>query len=183
MMPGRFLPLALVCATTGLCLVIGLEIAGWWRGDETFPAAAARVADNMPPVQATATDASNQRESWLNEILARPLFSPERRPVEIGVRGLPRLTGIIVSGTENLAIFAGPANGPSVIAQAGGRIGAYEVRSVADQGVTLTGPAGTTTIRPAFDRSKPTVSEPRPLTPLPVRAQPRDNAAVRKNSP
>jgi hypothetical protein len=178
MMAGRVLPLALVFAAAGLCLMIGLEIAGWWRGGETFPAAAARAADRMPPVRATAADASNQRDTWLNEILARPLFSPERRPVEVGVRGLPRLTGIIVSGAQKLAIFAGPANGQSVIAQAGGRIGAYEVRSVADQGVTLTGPTGTTTIRPTFDRSRPATPEPRPVTPLPVRQQPRVNATA-----
>ena len=114
----------------------------------------------------------DSHEDWFNEILARPLFNPDRRPIEAGVRGLPRLTGIVVAGSQRVAIFAGPSNGRPVLAQAGAHIGAYEVRSIADEGVTVVGPTGTSLVRPAFAPARPTAPDTaRPATLQPNRPQ------------
>ena len=72
--------------------------------------------------------------------LARPLFSPTRRGVETAVIGLPRLTGIVVAGSERIDFFAGPTNEHPIVAQAGAHVGAYEVQTIADTGVTVVGP-------------------------------------------
>jgi hypothetical protein len=113
-------------------------------------------------------------EDWFRQILARPLFNPDRRPIDSGVRGLPRLTGIVVAGSQRVAIFAGPANGHPVLAQAGARIGVYQVRSIDDDGVTVVGPAGTSLVRPTFDPARPATPEAaRPAGLLPNRPQAR----------
>jgi hypothetical protein len=156
---GRGLPIGLSGLAVGLCLVIGLEVADWRQGAAS--PAMVRLKVDQPPIAATAPGVPNQHAAWLTEIMARPLFNPDRHPVDIGMRGLPRLTGIIVSGTQRIAIFAGPAAGRPLVAQAGAHVGAYEVRAVADEGVTVVGPEGISMIRPVFDTRQPARSEPR----------------------
>lgn len=168
---GRGLPIGLSAVAAGLCAVIGLEVSGW-RQDAGSPAAEPpRVARH--PVAAAAPVEPDQHAAWLNEILARPLFSPTRHSVEVGVRGLPRLTGIIVAGSQRMAIFAGPSDGHPIIAQTGTHIGAYEVQTVAGDGVTVAGPTGISMIRPAFDASRPASPGPRAGTSFPARPVPK----------
>jgi hypothetical protein len=109
----------------------------------------------------------------LSDILARPVFSPDRRPIGPGPRsivGLSRLTGIVVMGSRKVAIFAAPSGGKPVIAEEGSRINAYEVKSISDSGVTVVGPEGTTVMTPLFDPTPPSV--PVPKRPLPALAEP-----------
>jgi hypothetical protein len=107
-MTGSRLALGLAAASVALCLVIVLELFG------SRPAALASQKevsiarpgrDLTPDLSAT----PNRHEAMLHDVLARPLFNPDRRPVETGVadaRGLPRLTGIVVAGSQRVAIFA-----------------------------------------------------------------------------
>jgi hypothetical protein len=155
----RSLPIGLSGLAVGLCLVIGLEMADWRQGAAS--PAMVRLKVDQPRVAATAPGVPDQRAAWLTEIMARPLFNPDRHPVDIGMRGLPRLTGIIVAGTQQVAIFAGPADGRPIVAQVGAHVGAYEVRAVADEGVTVVGPEGISMIRPVFAPRQPARSEPR----------------------
>jgi hypothetical protein len=93
-------------------------------------------------------------ERGLSTILARPVFSPDRKPIVIGTKGiagLPRLTGIVVSGSSKIAIFAGPAGGRPVIAEERSHIDSYEVKAISDMGVTIAGPNGTRMLTPIFD--------------------------------
>ena len=159
---GRGLPIGLSGLAVGLCLVIGLEVADWRQGAAS--PAIVRLKVDQPPVAATARGVPDQHVAWLTEIMARPLFNPDRHPVDIGMLGLPRLTGIIVAGTQRVAIFAGPADGRPLVAQAGAHVGAYEVRSVADEGVTVVGPEGITMIRPVFATRQAARTEPRAAT-------------------
>ena len=138
-----------------LCGVIGMELA---RGGGVRPdIAAARPVPAAPGgASPGAAGPPVQRDARVTEILARPLFSPDRRPAASAARsvsGLPRLTGIVVTGAGKFAIFAAP--GKAVVAEEGGRLGAYEVTAISDAGVTLVGPAGATTLRPVFDPSPP----------------------------
>jgi hypothetical protein len=156
---ARGLPIGLSALAAGLCLVIGLEVSDW-PSDAASPTTV-RVKADQGPVAATTPRVPDQHAAWLTEIMARPLFSPDRHPVEIGVRGLPRLTGIVVAGAQRVAIFAGPSNGRPIVAQAGARVGAYEVHTVDDDGVTVVGPEGTSTIRPVFDPKQPAAPQTR----------------------
>jgi general secretion pathway protein N len=165
---GRGLQIGLSAMSAGLCLVIALEVSAWRR--DASSAGTARPAVAKLPGREAAPAGLDQHEAWLNQILARPLFNPDRHPVGggAGAQGLPRLTGIIVAGSQRVAIFAAPANGHPIIAQAGGRIGAYEVQTVADEGVTVVGPEGTSMVRPAFDSTRPVAAAARPGVPQPI---------------
>jgi hypothetical protein len=142
-----------------LCAVIGVELGG---GGEARPELAAARPDPAVPGggSAGAADARSQRDVRVRAILARPLFSPDRRPAAAAARsiaGLPRLTGIVVTGTRKVAIFAAP--GKAVVAEEGLRLGAYEVTAISDAGVTVAGPEGTTMLRPIFDPAPPPVTK------------------------
>jgi hypothetical protein len=166
----RGLALGLLAAAGALCAVLTLEVTAWRqepqpsRRDERVMV----VPDAHPP---DAAETPDQHAAWLRRILARPVFNPDRRPVEVGARGLPRLTGIVVAGAQRVAIFAARANEHPIVAQAGAHIGAYEVRTIADDGVTLVGPEGTTLIRPVFDLAPPPAAA-SPAVRLPLIRQP-----------
>ena len=169
---GRGLPVGLCVAALGLCLVIAAEIL---TGAGT--AAPDSVGRTGAPARIGPTDvalAPDRHSNWLEQILARPLFSPGRRPVEVaaaGVAGLPRLTGVVVTGSQRIAIFAPASNGHPIIAESGAHIGEYEVKGITDAGVTVAGPHGTTLLRPAFDAAHvpPAAPMPVPLRPAPLR--------------
>jgi hypothetical protein len=165
---SRGAAIGLSVASILLCVAIYAEISAGPRGAASYPAAA-RIVLGAREHSADAVG-SDRRAEWLNEIMARPLFSPTRRPVETTVSGLPRLTGIVVAGSERVAIFAAPASEHPIVAHAGTRVGAYEVQTIADDGVTVVGPGGTTLIRPIFDVARPAGPAP-PGTPG-ARAQP-----------
>jgi hypothetical protein len=145
-------------AAVGLCGLIGLEITG---RDGDADAALVRPAPIMvaggPSAAAVPRD---QRDGRLGVILARPLFSPDRRPAASAARsvsGLPRLTGIVVTGSRKVAIFAAP--GKAIVAEEGLHVGAYDVTAISDSGVTVVGPEGTTVLRPLFDPATPAVAK------------------------
>lgn len=121
--------------------------------------------------------APGQAAGWVAATLARPLFSPDRRPPPIDGAArpadapLPRLTGTLVTTAGRSAIFAG-AEAPVVVGE-GGRIGTFTVHLIESGRVTLLGPDGQRTLRPSFDptprgaRSPTTVSGALPLPPVP----------------
>jgi hypothetical protein len=98
---------------------------------------------------------------WVATILARPLFSPDRRPpteaapMPAAVASPeddtpPRLTGVLVSAQGRTAIFADPAGGKPIVLEEGGRLGRFTVQTIEAGQVTLAGPAGVAVLRPAF---------------------------------
>ena len=143
----------LSAACTALSVVIALEVFDARRPGASDGLAAAAMP--VPGVGEQPGPSSGRRDGWLKDILARPLFSPGRRPVDGGIRGLPRLTGIVVAGSQRIAIFAGPSGSHPIVAPAGTQVGAFRVLTVADTGVIIAGPNGTTLIRPAFDAAVP----------------------------
>jgi general secretion pathway protein N len=169
--PGRGEWVALMVLGMILSGTIAFEIAG----PEAQPSfAPANIVIPVRDVQPNVVQPPDQHGAWLSEILARPLFSPERRPVGIvsDVRGLPRLTGIIVSDSRRIAIFASASGDHPIVGEVGTRIGVYEVQAVDDSGVTVLGPGGTSVIRPLFDSGPPPAKRtPPPPIPVPPRAQ------------
>jgi hypothetical protein len=111
----------------------------------------------------------------LTEILARPIFSPDRRPIGPGpksVAGLSRLTGIIVTGSRKVAIFEAPSGGKPEVATEGSHVNAYEVTAISSAGVTVVGPGGTTVMTPIFDAvPSPVQKRPLPAPPQPPKTQ------------
>jgi hypothetical protein len=85
--------------------------------------------------------------------LSRPLFSATRRPSERAVSGGPvdpglsdvRLTGIVLEPDRHTAIFAVKGEKPLVRSE-GETVNAWHLDSIAPREVTLTGPAGPTTL-------------------------------------
>jgi general secretion pathway protein N len=113
---------------------------------------------SFTPAPAQATEPRSDIEARVSEILARPVFSPDRRPASAGtatVAGLSRLTGIVVMGSHKVAIFAGPSGEHPVVAEEGTRVNAYLVKQITDSGVTVIGPTGTMLMTPVFDPAQP----------------------------
>lgn len=104
-------------------------------------------------------------------ILSRPLFNADRRPPASSassLAGLPRLTGIVISDAEKVAIFSAPAGGRTTVASEGGRVGQYDIRAIDAAGVIVDGPEGVRTVRPLFDPNPPaTPKTAPPLKPPP----------------
>ena len=99
----------LLVAAAGLAATLALELGAFAPGDaQIAPRPRAIVA------AAPAEVAPDHTREWIAAILARPVFSPDRRPpAEIastpGVRlpeGLPRLSGVLLGPFGRSAIFA-----------------------------------------------------------------------------
>ncbi len=133
--------------------------------------AAAPVSLLPTVVRPNPVQAVRDRDARLTEVLARPLFSPDRRPVASAARavnGLARLTGIVITDRQKLAIFAGAPGSRPVVAEEGARLGGYMVRTINGLGVTVVGPEGSMVIRPVFDPTDPKTPPPqRPGMPPP----------------
>lgn len=145
-----------------LLLVIGWEIAERPHAD---PATRyERAAEAQTPAPLLHADDLGSRVAT---VLARPPFSPDRRPAEqaeagsAGVPGLPRLTGIIVGPFGRRAIFDGHGR-ESIVVDEGGRIDAYTVQSIDMAQVEMLGPNGMQRVRPAFGNAAQVVVAPGP---------------------
>jgi hypothetical protein len=154
--------------------VIGLQLDN--RAPDQPSGLPARVGAPDSEAAVARPEAPNRANAWFKEVLARPLFNPDRRPVVSGaqsLRGLPRLTGTIVTDSRQVALFAAPSGGHPTVVEAGAHVGPYEVRAISDTGVTIVGPGGTMVLRPVFDPAPPPVSKPGPplARPEPVRAK------------
>jgi len=114
---------------------------------------------------------SNNQQRFIN-ILARPLFSRDRRPpINTAARGadtpgaLPRLSGVVVSSAGAFAIFASDDNGKPIVVGEGGRVGGAIIETIAAGQVTLRGTDGIVVLRPAFGEKTLQVSALSPADP------------------
>ncbi len=91
-------------------------------------------------------------------LLARPLFSPGRRPAaesrppEAAARAvsLPRLAGIMVTAGTRQAIFAPDAAGKAVVVGEGDTVGGFRVQSIHEGEVTLQDGATLRSVQPRY---------------------------------
>ena len=92
---------------------------------------------------------------WSETILARPLFSPTRRPPRTVVSQTtavvekPRLAGVIIAAQGTGAIFV-RQDGKPVFVSIGNRIGPYRIARIADGQVTVETATGTEILHPEF---------------------------------
>jgi hypothetical protein len=122
----------------------------------TPPAPIAAIA--LHPLQAPAAggdaDTSASAATWSQIALARPLFSPDRRPVAAAVVDaapvvMPTLSAIVITSAAAKAIFVGDDGKPLVLG-VGGAVGGDTILSISPTGVVVTGPSGRTTMRLQF---------------------------------
>lgn len=143
-------------AALALAGVVGLEVAGGPDAVKLPGLLAHPPAMHALPPEST--------EAWRRVLLARPLFSPGRRPpANAGgatLAGLPRLTGVLVAPSGRHAIFAG-----GVVLAEGARIGRYRVRRIEAGQVTLSGPDGPHVVRPQFAALATSATAPAPRAP------------------
>ncbi len=150
---SRRLVFALGVSATGLIAAIALELNNPEAGVEVpVPASRPVVAgQSAPPV-----DIASHIPEWADRILERPLFSRDRRPAArstptassgTGPVPLPRLSGVIVSGSGRSAIFAGAAGGHVTVIGEGAKIGRYTVDRIEAGRVTVAGPEGKQVLR------------------------------------
>ena len=154
---NRIAPLALC----GLAALLTATVVAEFRAPQTVPASrAAPAAPQVPaaaaPRAAMGADAA-QIQSWVSTILARPLFTRDRRPPGAPVtvtaaaapQSLPRLTGIAISPAGRHAIFAS-AGGKPLVTSPGDHVAGFTVQAIDPGGVTVVGPGGRRLLQPSF---------------------------------
>lgn len=139
--------LALLCFA--LLALLGAE---WTWQPASLPVAdAARPVPVMPPPPHPA--ASPSHGQFFSEILARPLFAPDRRPVA-GVAAadptLPRLAGVISTPEGIIAIFQPENGGKPVLVHSGEQVAGWDVEGIAGQQVTLRKGGQSMVLHPRF---------------------------------
>ena len=148
----RLAILMLACLAIALGGIIAIEAEphkGW--GTVPLPAGSVRLG---PIVRQTGD--MRQAQTWVDAILARPLFMPSRRPPAAAAGpgnsgpGFPRLTGIIIMPQQREAIFAVPGKSQPIVVTAGSRLNGVLIKSIEAGAVVVVDAAGTRMIRPSF---------------------------------
>lgn len=156
--------------------LIALELSGI-EGDQVTSSAASAAAARWHPAPPVPTPpAPDRTQEWAATALARPLFSPDRRPVPeprmaaaaggSGGGDLPRLTGVLVGPSGQTAIFAAASEGAKpIVVRVGDSLGGFQVKAILAGEVTLMGPEGEQILRPSFAPHGPAA---RPAAPAPA---------------
>jgi hypothetical protein len=142
----------LACLATGLGAVIAREST---PGPSTGRGPLAADVTRLGPVAPHAGD-TKQVQSWVDMILARPLFSPSRRPPASAAGsgtsgpGFPRLTGIVIMPHRREAIFAVAGRTQPIVMIEGSRLNGVLIKSIDAGAVVIVDAAGTRRLRPSF---------------------------------
>jgi hypothetical protein len=139
------------CAVFAAILLLELHV------DDAKTTAQAERPPKLEEKNAGPTEQTPPVEKLLATILSRPLFSTTRRPIEnvaddradTSLNDM-RLTGILISPKQRLAIFAGSGGKPLVRSE-GDMISEWHVDGITTRSVSLSGPAGSTTLAPKAD--------------------------------
>jgi hypothetical protein len=140
--------------------IIALELRSGGQDAELAPAAPSRAAAPVQPPTPLAS--ADQLQAWSDTILARPLFSPSRRPPAAGAAAagapppaLPRLAGILMDGGRRSVIFASQGERRPVVVSEGAGLDGFRVELIEAGRVTVVGPGGRQVLRPSFDPNPP----------------------------
>ena len=178
---AAFLGLALLATLLATAIVLELNDAAPPAGSGAEVAPTRQKAKVEP--RAPAQDHSDRTDTWLATALARPLFSPDRRPTEsesnadTGPKlGLPRLTGVVIGPFGQRAIFAATGAGRPMVLSVGKTLGDYKVEKIDPGSVTVSGPEGRHQVSLAADAKErhdlaAVLPRPPPPPPPPIQAQ------------
>jgi hypothetical protein len=152
----------LLVAAAGLAATLAWELGAFAPRDALIAPRPRAAAATAPPEAAP-----DHTREWIAAILARPVFSPDRRPAADiastpGVRlpeALPRLSGVLVGPFGRSAIFAVDGRKPLVVDE-GGRIDAWTVGTIEADTVQVSGPGGARTLHPSFASPPASAADP-----------------------
>jgi hypothetical protein len=164
-----------------LAAILPLEFRSGVAQPAATPSPVIKPAEN----HAAASDETAVKQS-VTTALARPLFSATRRPPEAEADEHSdtklndlRLTGILVTPDQHVAIFARSGDKPLVRSE-GEMISDWHIDSIAAYSVSLSGPTGTTTLEPKAD---PALVRAQPTAPQAVAPPPPPTPAVANSPP
>jgi hypothetical protein len=138
--------------------LLGVVLLGELNAEDPGVQAAATPAPAPAQTHSVQRPQSPRMDELLGATLSRPLFSATRRPSERAAPDRPadpelanvRLTGIVIERDRHTAIFAVQGAKPLVRSE-GETVNDWHLDSIAPREVTVTGPAGTTTLEPKAD--------------------------------
>ena len=172
---ARLGTLALGVLAVMLAGTVALELRASRKSAPALPVALAQEATSTD-VKVSAV-ADQRDRAWGDTVLARPVFSPSRRPPSVArvaqksavQAKLPRLAGIMVDGARRSVIFAPVGDRKPIIVAEGGEFDGFRVERIEAGGVTVSGPGVRQILRPSFDLSaappQPVVAPPVPIAP------------------
>ncbi len=169
--PGILAPFVLALIAAALVSVIWLELRGHIRDSGAMTPKPAAGLPTVPAGRSASPD-PNQVARWAATVLARPLFSPGRRPPAAAAAlgavapSLPRVAGIMVTPAGRRAIFAEKGAKPLVLGE-GGQVAGFTVQSIRAGQVTVRGPEGVRVLSPTFDPEAPASAAPPGAAPPP----------------
>ena len=168
--------------TMALMGVIAAEFVAGVGTVQAVPDAVSQPLLPAPPPPQEHPEHRDQSAAWALAALARPLFTPDRRPPGpdaapvTPVNTPPRLAGTLVSHEGRKAIFAA-GDKPVVVAE-GSRIDTWTVQAISAGSVTLDGPDGPRVLHMGFAQdSAPQAIQVVQLTVRPVRTHNRVEVA------
>jgi hypothetical protein len=179
------LPRAIGLAGPASLCVLGIA---WWCLHNRDPGAALAHSTAAVPIKTVHRSGPGKplpdADSMVESILARPLFSPERRPASLErivvAPKLPRLSGIVTMSEFRRAIFETPGAGRSrvsVVSEAD-TIGGWTVLRIGPNKVVLTHQGTTLLLTPAF-RSSTVQPAPPPPRQYSLWERPADSGVLR----
>jgi hypothetical protein len=152
--------MSIVLATIAVTLIGTIVFELDPGGGEGDAKTAATAKPHSPTLPQQAPDPQDLGQEWVATILARPLFSRDRRPLAtpgqnatVAARSVPRLAGILVTPLGKTAIFAAAKGGKPIVVSEGSHLGRFVVQSIDVGQVTLIGPEGQRLLRPSFDNA------------------------------
>jgi hypothetical protein len=115
-----------------------------------------QVVNVAPEATTNGAPPASSVDQWVAVALARPPFAPDRRPIGLmsGDAALPRLTGVIASPTDEVAIFQAAGNMKPVLVRHGETVASWEVTTIAGDTVSLRKAGDRLAIRLEFDNLK-----------------------------
>jgi hypothetical protein len=118
------------------------------------PDRAPAAPTGSPQIGALAEPPAAAISAWRAQALSRPLFNPSRRPdpasqTPVISMAVPRLSGIMITPTERMAVLS-PGRGGPVIVAANSQFGPFTVLSITADRVTVKGPDGVIVLRSDF---------------------------------
>ena len=144
--------LALFCGL--LIATIAAELSYGTDREKEIRQKTADGAQIIPDASKEAVPAVSLVDQRVAVALARPLFAPDRKPIASGEAGLPRLTGVIASPNDGVAIFQGSGKVKPLLVRRGETVGGWQVTTIAIDSVGLRKAGAKLTVKPEFDNLK-----------------------------